>query len=173
MLRNTEELKVLFYPDPVLRAKARPIERVDQEVVDVAHRMLDLMHAALGVGLAAPQVGLDWRMFVANWLGDPDGGQVFINPVLRIHGREMQEAEEGCLSLPGVTVLMNRYVEVTVEAVDLDGQPFTLTGEGLAARVWQHEYDHLEGVLIIDRMSEIDRMANKSVISDLEAACRG
>jgi peptide deformylase len=174
MMGKIDNLRIVLYPDPVLRARAKPIERVDQQVVDVAYRMLDLMHEAPGVGLAAPQVGLDWRMFVANWYGgDPDADQVFINPVLKFHAHEMQEAEEGCLSLPGVNVVMNRHVEVTIEAVDLQGQPFALTGEGLAARVWQHEYDHLDGVLIIDRMSEIDRMANKAVISDLEAACRG
>lgn len=163
-----EQLRILSYPDPRLRQRAAPVERIDEPVRAVARRMVELMGEAEGVGLAAPQVGLAWRMFVANPAGEPGEAQVFINPVLREPSRETEPHAEGCLSLPQVTGQITRPVGITIEAVDEQGEPVKRTAEGLEARVWQHEYDHLEGVLIIDRMPPADRRANKRLLRELE-----
>jgi peptide deformylase len=130
--------------------------------------MIELMHAAPGVGLAAPQVGLDWRLFVANATGDPADDRVFINPRLTEASREQEEQEEGCLSLPGINGLVRRPRQITVTALDLAGQPCTLTSDELPARIWQHECDHLDGILIIDRMPRIERIANRQALRQLE-----
>ncbi len=165
-----EQLRIVQYPNPVLRVKAQPITEVTDEVRRVALRMLEMMHEAPGVGLAAPQVGLSWQIFVANPTREPEDDQVFINPVLTRPARETVPQDEGCLSLPGVNAPIYRPRSITIEATDLDGAKFTMTSGDLAARVWQHEYDHLEGILIIDRMAEIDRIANKRTLKDLEQA---
>jgi len=139
----------------------------------VAHRMLCLMQEAPGIGLAAPQVGLPWRMFVSNTTGEADDDLVFINPHLTEPSRELDELEEGCLSIPEVRGMIHRHSRITIQAMDAEGEPFALTGEGLPARVWQHEHDHLDGVLIIQRMTPIDRMANKRQLKLLEEEYAG
>lgn len=166
-----EQLRIVHYPHPALRRKARPIEKIDGHVRAVAARMIELMHEADGVGLASPQVGLDWRLFVARPGREPDDpARVFINPVLKNHAHQTAPREEGCLSIPGVFAEITRPVGLTVEALDEHGEPFTLTSDELPARVWQHEVDHLDGVLIIDRMTPTDRRANQSALKELEAA---
>lgn len=168
MTIDPARLHIIHYPDPVLSRPARPVEAVTDEICAVADRMLTLMHEAPGVGLAAPQVGLPWRMFVSNATGEADDDLVFINPELTDPSREMDELEEGCLSLPDIRGMVRRHIRITIHAVDGQGQPFALAGEALAARIWQHEYDHLDGVLIINRMAPIDRVANKRLIKELE-----
>jgi len=170
---NINELCVVIYPDPVLRETAKEVTAVTDEVVQVGLRMLDLMHEAPGVGLAGPQVGLGWRVFVANPTGEASEDRVFINPVLRDASRELVDHEEGCLSLPEVNGSVRRPGTITIEALDIHGERFCLTSSDLAARVWQHECDHLDGVLIIDRMTPIDRMANERTIRGLEQGYRG
>jgi len=163
-------LRIVCYPDPVLRKAAQPIAEVTTTVREVAQRMLQLMHEAKGVGLAGPQVGLGYRLFVANPTQEPDGDRVFINPILTNPTRKSAQFEEGCLSLPQVTGQITRTVGITIEALDLDAKPFTLISEKLAARIWQHEIDHLNGILILDRMSPIDKIANRQAIKELESA---
>lgn len=165
---DPQALKIVLYPDPVLRETAQPIEKVTPQIQAIARRMIALMHDAPGVGLAAPQVGLPWRMFVANPTGDERDDAVFINPVLKNAGTLTEGHNEGCLSLPGVNAEIRRPKEITIEALDLEGKPFTMTSDELPARIWQHEFDHLEGVLIIDKMTPLDRKANKAAIADLE-----
>ncbi|MFN3167123.1 MAG: peptide deformylase [Phycisphaeraceae bacterium] len=167
---DPQSLAIVHYPDPVLREKARPIERVDDQVRAVAQRMIELMHSAPGVGLAAPQVGLGWRMFVANPTGEAGDDRVYINPVLTALAGGDAARDEGCLSLPGVTVEVTRPAQATIRATDLEGQTFEDSADDLLARIWQHEYDHLDGVLIIDKMSAMDRMANKRTLRELEEA---
>ena len=169
MAVDIDQLKILHYPHPALRRKADPVGEVTEEVQAVAKRMLELMHEAPGVGLAAPQVGLNWRMFVANPTGEPEDDDVYINPTLSQPSDETEVVEEGCLSLPGVDVQVRRPIEITIEATDLDGERFTATSDQLPARIWQHEYDHLDGRLILDRMSPLDRRANRKAIRALEA----
>jgi peptide deformylase len=126
------------------------------------------MHEAPGVGLAAPQVGIPWRLFVANPTGEPADDRAFINPVLSRPSREMHDRDEGCLSLPEITAQIRRPKAITVTATDLDGREFALTSDDLPARIWQHETDHLDGVLIIDRMTPMDRLANARKLKELE-----
>lgn len=169
MAIDPAQLRIVLYPAPVLRSKAQPLAEVDDQVRAVADRMLELMHEAPGVGLAGPQVGLGWRMFVANWTGEAGNDHVFINPQLLDPTRETEARDEGCLSLPDITGEITRPAGITIRALDRDGQPFEMTAEGLPARVWQHETDHLDGVLIIDKMPGVDRMANRRAIKELEA----
>ncbi len=172
MTTRVEDLAIVYYPDPCLRRVCTPVEAVDDHVRAVCRRMLEIMHEAPGVGLAAPQVGLDWRLFVTNHTGEPADDMVFINPVLTDPSRRMEEHEEGCLSLPEIRAQIRRPIEITIEATDIDGHRFTATSDDLPARIWQHEYDHLDGVLITDRMAPIDRMANQKALREMEKAAR-
>ncbi len=153
----------------MLRTVARPIDPIDDTVRAVAARMLELMHEAEGAGLAAPQVGLAWRMFVSR-ADDDHPERIFINPSTPVLDGELELHAEGCLSLPGLTVDVRRPVAATMTCQDLDGQSMTLTATGLMARIWQHEHDHLNGVLIIDKMTPMDRIASRRLLKDLEAA---
>ncbi len=168
MTVDPAQLQIICYPDPRLRAKAGPIEQVTDGVRAVAARMLDLMHQAPGVGLAAPQVGLDWRMFVCNTSGEEGDDHVWINPVLNEPSRDMAEAEEGCLSLPEIRAPIQRPEAITITALNLDGQTVTASARGLTSRIWQHETDHLDGVLITDRMAPIDRMVHRQALREME-----
>ncbi len=165
---KVQQLRVVNYPHPALRVKARPIADVTDEVRAVADRMIELMHEARGVGLAAPQVALDWRLFVANPTGEPGDNRVYINPVLCDHADETAPREEGCLSIPGVYGQIMRPTGVALNALDRNGEPITDTSSDLIARIWQHEADHLDGVLILDRMSAPDKAANRRQIKALE-----
>ncbi|MEM8737539.1 MAG: peptide deformylase [Planctomycetota bacterium] len=160
-------LRIVMYPDPVLLQQAAPLDQVDDAVRAVAARMVELMHEAKGVGLAAPQVGLPWRMFVANPTNDPGDDRVYINPTLSSPGPHSEPREEGCLSLPHITAEVTRPTTITIQALDEHGQAFRETSDDFPARVWQHEFDHLEGTLILDKMTRIDRMANKRAIQSL------
>jgi peptide deformylase len=165
---DVDMLRIRYWPAPVLKRKAEAIPVFTDEVAAVAERMIELMHEARGVGLAAPQVGLSWRLFVANATTLPEDDLIFINPVLRDPSDETDESSEGCLSLPDVTVQVTRPKAITIEAYDISGKPFALESDDLPARIWQHEFDHLEGVLILDRMSPMDQMSTKKVLQELE-----
>ncbi|RMH30345.1 MAG: peptide deformylase [Planctomycetota bacterium] len=180
-------LRILDFPDPALRRRADPVPAITDEVRAVAARMIDLMVRAEGIGLAAPQVGVPWRLFVAFVPPSPEDGrapgdepetcqaepEVFINPVLRDFGGELVQFEEGCLSLPDIRGDVRRPDQVTLDALDLAGAPVTRRARGLLSRCWQHEADHLDGVLIIDRMTPMARMKNRSRIRDLERLAAG
>lgn len=169
------KLRIVHYPNPVLRERARELPTVTPEVQAVARRMVEIMHELRGVGLAAPQVGLAWRLFVANPGEREDAGdaapgdRVYINPVLTNPSRDTASREEGCLSIPGVNGDITRPAAITIRALDVNGQPFEETADGLLARIWQHETDHLDGMLIIDRMPPVDRRANVRALRDLES----
>jgi peptide deformylase len=166
-----QELTIVHYPDPCLRKVCEPVTEFDDELAALAARMLELMHAGHGIGLAAPQVGLLKRMFVMNSTGEPTDDAVFVNPEIRdMHGS--REAEEGCLSLPEIYVQVRRAARCRIVAQDLNGQPIELEGEDLQCRVWQHETDHLNGILILDRMGPSDRIATRKRLKELEAAYR-
>jgi peptide deformylase len=149
-------MQIVPYPHPALRWKSRDITRIDDTLRNVVARMFELMYESKGIGLAANQVGLPLRLFVVNVSGDPekkDEEVVFINPVIRNRSGNAV-GEEGCLSLPGLYADVARPETITVEAFDLDGQPFRIKTDDLPARVIQHETDHLDGVLFIDRIDE-------------------
>jgi peptide deformylase len=169
MSLDTSTLQIVHFPDPVLRAKAEPIESITDEVRAVAERMIQLMREVNGAGLAAPQVGLSWRMFVVASRDDDEPDQVFINPQLEVLSRDLVPHEEGCLSLPGISADVRRPSTIRMSALNLDNEQVILESDDYPARVWQHEFDHLEGVLIIDRMSPMDRLANRKAIKELKA----
>ncbi len=168
MAVNVEELRIVKHPAAILRGKAKPIDVVTDEVRAVAMRMIALMNEEKGVGLAAPQVGLGWRMFVTKAPED-DAERVYVNPVLRLPAGERDRAEEGCLSIPGVHVEIDRPKVAIIEAVDIDGRAFQREASGYTARIWQHEFDHLNGVLIIDKMSALDKIANRKTLKAMES----
>jgi peptide deformylase len=144
------------YGDPALRSRARPVEVFDAALADEVRRMGRLMDDALGIGLAAPQLGVMHRVLV--YRVDPEAPLgVLVNPEFEYKGDEIETMEEGCLSLPGVGVEVERPVEVRVRAQDETGAPITVEASGLEARVIQHEIDHLDGVLILDRTSRDQR----------------
>ncbi len=167
------QLEIIKYPQACLRQRAEPIAEITDEVREVAARMIELMHEAEGVGLAAPQVNLPWRMFVTNSRLEDDGDRVYVNPVLRDPAGEWETHEEGCLSIPDILGDVRRPTEITIEAQDLVGESFTMTRDDFLARIWQHEFDHLNGVLIIDRFSRIGKMAVRRAVKDLEKKAKG
>ena len=147
-------LKIIPYPHPTLRHVSKAIRRVDAELKKMVREMFDLMYEAKGVGLAANQVDLPLRLFIANLEAEAGKGEelVFINPVIsRPKGSE--EAEEGCLSLPGLYGDVVRPKTVRINAYNLSGEELVADVSGMLARVVQHELDHLDGVLFVDRMS--------------------
>src|SRR5918996_274897 len=144
------------YGDPVLRSRARPVETFDAALVDEVQRMGRLMSDALGIGLAATQLGVMHRVLV--YRVDPDAPlAALVNPVLEWAGDEVETLEEGCLSLPNVGVDVERPIHVRVRAVDERGTPLMIEASGLEARVIQHEIDHLDGILILDRTTREQR----------------
>jgi peptide deformylase len=144
------------YGDPALRSRALEIVRFDESLVEEARRMGELMHDAYGIGLAATQVGVMHRLLV--YRTELDGAvAALVNPMLEWSSKESESAEEGCLSLPRVAVEVERPVHVRVRAQDERGAPITIEASGLEARVIQHEMDHLDGVLILDRTSRDQR----------------
>jgi peptide deformylase len=143
-------LPIRTFGDPVLRDEARPVENFDRALRLLAEGMIETMHEAPGVGLAAPQVGRPIRLIVYD-VGDERGATALVNPVLRDEWGE-QVAEEGCLSLPGIYYPVRRHERVAAEAYDLEGHEVTIEATELLARVLQHEVDHLKGVLFIDRL---------------------
>jgi peptide deformylase len=148
-------LKVRRYGDPVLRRRASAVDAVTPEIRRLVDDMTDTMYDEVGIGLAAPQVGASLRLLV---VGDEEGRgvQALVNPAITEQGGTVT-AEEGCLSLPGIFAQVTRAEWVTLRAQDLDGQPVSIRARGLRARVFQHEVDHLDGVLFIDRLEPVVR----------------
>jgi peptide deformylase len=142
--------------DPVLRTQALEVTRFDEPLREQVERMREVMEGALGVGLAATQVGVLARVLV--YRVEPDGPiAAVVNPRVEWHGVETEGGEEGCLSIPGIRVDVERYVHLRVGGRDDQGAPLTIEASGLEARVLQHEIDHLDGVLMLDRTSRQER----------------
>lgn len=147
-------LTVRLYGDPVLRQVATPVRDITAEIERIVADMTETMWHQVGIGLAATQVGLPYRILV---MDDGKGGaQALINPVIESRSGTIRE-EEGCLSLPGVFGVVERSKTISVKAVDADGKPVSLEATGLKARIVQHELDHLDGVLFIDRLPPVTR----------------
>ena len=175
--------KVVRYPAPVLRAKCRPITTVTEEHRQLAADMLDTMHDEHGVGLAAPQVGVDVQLAVIDVSHNPDSisyfklnGEdknmiehmpvVFLNPQIEL-GKSKDTNEEGCLSFPGLRGQIRRSEGAKVTYQTLDGETVTIESDGLLARAFQHEIDHLNGILFIDRMSTAAKLGLKRKLKNL------
>lgn len=166
-------LQIIPYPHPTLRHRSKPIRRVDAELKKIIDEMFDLMYEAKGVGLAANQVDLPLRMFVVNPAGERGAGEemVLINPVLQ-RPKGSESAEEGCLSLPGIYGPVMRPKEIGLSAYDISGAAIERRVDGFLARVLQHEYDHLEGVLFFDRMGDQGREELREPLEELEIEFR-
>jgi peptide deformylase len=148
-------LKVRKYGDPLLRRRAAPVREITPEIRRIVADMVETMYDEVGIGLAAPQVGLSLRLMVVGDEKTPEA-RALVNPVIAEQGGEVT-SEEGCLSLPGIFAPVTRAEWVKLEAQDLDGKPVSIRARGLAARVYQHEMDHLDGVLFIDRLDPVTR----------------
>ena len=165
-------LTLLKYPDPRLRQACKPVEEFDERLRALAAKMFSVMYDHNGVGLAAPQVGVGLCLFVANPTHEAEAERVYINPRL-ISNEGSQDGEEGCLSFPGIYCRVKRALVTTISAQDLEGKVFEETGEELVARIFQHETDHLQGRLLVDRMSPVAKMAHRRALKSLEEAAAG
>jgi len=160
-------MELKHYPDRILRRKCRPVREVDDEVLRRAEEMLQFMYESDGVGLAGPQVAWPQQILTLDVTGERKGPRIFINP--RIINREGYiEMEEGCLSLPGVRAKVPRAEKVAVVAYTILGERIEAEAEGLAAVAWQHELDHLNGILLIDRLAPTQLMAIREELKRLE-----
>lgn len=168
------DLKIVYHPHPALTWKSKDVVKIDAQLQDWVAQMFDLMYEANGIGLAANQVALPYRLFVINPTGDSeqkDQEQAFINPQI-IKGKGSCDADEGCLSLPEVYGPVTRFERITVEAFDVDGTEFGMDLTGLAARVVQHENDHLDGVMFTDRVQPSTLEELNPLLEDLTRQLR-
>jgi peptide deformylase len=164
-----DRLELVEFPHPALLRRARPLVRIDDTIHDVVEQMFEIMYQAGGIGLAATQVALPYRLFVVNLEARPDAGEelVFINPSLsRPRGNAVQE--EGCLSLPGLRMDVRRPQKVMLDAWDLNGEEIHLDLDGLLSRVVQHEFDHLEGRVFTDRLPEAAAIEARGSLETLQ-----
>lgn len=170
-------LEIVKYPSPILKKKSTPVEKVDRETQDLIENMFETMYAAPGVGLAAPQVGVLKRILIVD-VGRLEGEthkpdpRVLINPMIRPAIKTREEKiiwEEGCLSLPQLTISVERSKRIVVEGLDRDGKPVKYLGEDLLAVAFQHEIDHLDGILLVDRLSRLKRDLYKKKLERHEA----
>jgi len=163
-------LHIRTWGDPILKTRAREVTTITDEIKQLVRDMFETMQAESGVGLAANQVGALWRIFVAevqNANGGPAQRHALLNPKLITVSRETETAEEGCLSFPGIFGPVERAREVEIQGLDLSGQPVTLKASGLLARAFQHELDHLDGVVFIERMNLVQRLLMNRQLGDL------
>ncbi|HTU91302.1 MAG TPA: peptide deformylase [Gemmataceae bacterium] len=163
-------MKIVVYPHPALRHPAKPLAAIDKQIHLDAGRMLELMYEHKGLGLAANQVFLPYRIVVLNPSGDPqqrDKEEVLLNPVV-LERKGAIEGEEGCLSFPGLFQKIRRAKTVRVQAYNLRGEVIDKSVSDLESRLWQHEVDHLDGILFIDKMGAIARLASRNALKELE-----
>jgi peptide deformylase len=163
---DVDKCKITYYPASVLRGRAAPVEKIDETIRRLVDKMADILVDKKGIGLAAPQAGVPLRLFIVSLSGKREDVRAYVNPTVTPHG-DLDEAEEGCLSVPGIWAKIRRYKKATVTATDLDGRQFTEDAEGLYARCLQHEYDHIEGTVIVNRMGEAARIAHRRQLKKL------
>jgi peptide deformylase len=156
----------MHYPEEVLAGPAGPVEKIDENIRRLVEKMTDIMLENKGIGLAGPQAGVPLRIFIISLEASREAVKVFINPTVTPAG-ELEAAEEGCLSVPGIYTKIRRYKKCRVTATDLQGREFTEEAEGLYARCLQHEYDHIEGITIVNRMGPAARIVNRQRLKNL------
>ncbi len=169
-----QSMKIVQYPHPALRFKAKPVSTIDKEFHLRIGRMFELMYEAKGLGLAANQVAIPHQFLVLNITGDPsqkEAEEVFINPVI-VERKGSIDDSEGCLSFPGLYQRIRRAKSVMVQAYNIKGEAVEIEATGLASRAWQHEIDHLNGVLFVDKMSLVSRISSKTTLGEMEAEFR-
>ena len=162
-----ERCQITHYPADVLGRRAKPIEKIDDNIRRLVEKMIDVMLENKGIGLAAPQVGVSLSLFIISLDGKKETVKVYVNPTVTPTG-ELYSIEEGCLSVPSVYTKIRRYKKCSVTAMDLDGKEFTDQAEGLYARALQHEYDHIEGMTIVNRMGQTARIMHRRQLKKLE-----
>jgi len=172
MTIDVDKCRITHYPAAVLRKAAEPVEQIDDTIRRLVERMKDIMIENKGVGLAAPQAGVGLRLFIISLDGSRENVRAYVNPMVTPQG-DLEEMDEGCLSVPGVWAKIRRYKHATVIATDLDGNEFTEEAEGLYARCLQHEYDHIEGTVIVNRMGQAARIAHRRQLKKLADAQEG
>ena len=164
---DIEKCQITHYPSDVLAKPAKPVEKIDDNIRQFVEKMTDIMLKNKGIGLAAPQVGVPLRLFIISLNGTREAVRAYVNPTVSPAG-ELEPMEEGCLSVPGVYTKIRRYKKCKVTATDLAGSEFTEEAEGLYARALQHEYDHIQGTTIADRMGSAARIAHRRHIKKLK-----
>jgi peptide deformylase len=163
---DVDKCRITRYPAAVLRKAAEPVKEIDDDIRRLVEKMWELMLEHQGVGFAAPQAGVSLRLFIVSLDMSRENMKVFINPTVKPAG-ELEEQEEGCLSVPGIHAKIRRYKQATVTATDLEGRQFTEEAEGLYARCLQHEYDHIEGMVIVNRMGQAAKIAHRRQLKKL------
>jgi len=163
---DVDKCKITRYPKDVLAKPSKPIEQIDDTIKKLAGKMIDIMMDYKGIGLAAPQAGVPLRMFVIALDGKRESARVYINPTVTTEGT-LENLDEGCLSVPQVHTKVKRYSKCTVTATDLDGNEFTEDAQDLYARCLQHEYDHIEGVTIVNRMGTAAKIVHRRKLKKL------
>lgn len=167
-------MKIVHYPHPALRHPAKPLTSIDKNLRLHIGTMMELMYEARGLGLAAPQVALPYQLLVMNVTGDPakpECEEVFLNPSI-VERKGFMEGEEGCLSFPGLFQKIRRSKTIKVQAYNLKGELVEKVVSDLEARAWQHEIDHLNGVLFIDMMGPIAKLASRYAVKNFEREFR-
>ena len=164
---DIEKCCLTHYPAPLLGQAAMPIDEINADIRRLAEKMIDVMISTKGVGLAGPQIGVNLRIFVFTIDGTRENARVYINPEITVSG-PLEANNEGCLSLPGVEASIKRFAKCTITATDLDGNRFTEQAQGLQVRGFQHEFDHLEGILIKERMSYAAKIAARRKLKQLQ-----
>lgn len=163
---DVDKCRITHFPAPVLQEAALPVKEIDDDIRRLVGRMIDVMIEHKGVGLAAPQIGADLRIFIVSIDGTRENVRVYINPQIKVGGG-YESHEEGCLSIPGVFANVKRYKKCTVAATDLDGNRFRHEAKGLEVRAFQHEYDHIEGTLIKDRLGQVQLISVRKQLRHL------
>ncbi len=163
---DIEKCKLTRYPAQILKLKAKPVEEINEDIRLLVERMIDIMVESNGIGLAAPQANMSLRLFVISLKSQKEDAMVFINPRIETAGAT-ETMEEGCLSVPGIYTNIKRPAKVTVTAQDLDGKEFTLETTELLSKCIQHEYDHLEGKTIVDRMSMVAKIKYRRTLETM------
>ena len=164
---DVEKCRMTHYPAQVLAGRAKAIDKIDESIHNLVEKMTDLMIEHKGIGLAGPQAGVDLRIFIISLDGSREAVRVYINPTVTTTGEDLQQMEEGCLSVPGVYTKIRRHARCSVTATGLDGKEFTEEAEGLYARALQHEYDHIEGLTIVNRMGQAAKIVHRKQLKKL------
>ena len=162
-----DKCQITHYPAGVLGGRAEPVEEINDDILRLVDKMIDIMLENKGVGLAAPQAGVSLRLFIISLDGSRENVKAYVNPTITQIG-ELEAIDEGCLSVPGIFTKIRRYKKCEVTATDLNGNEFTDQADGLYARALQHEYDHIEGITIVNRMGQAARIVHRRQLKKLE-----
>ena len=163
---DVDKCRITHYPASVLGKRAETVETIDEDIRRLVDKMTEIMLENKGIGLAAPQAGVSLRLFIISLDGSAESIRVYINATVTPIG-DLDATDEGCLSVPGIFTKIPRYKQCEVTATDLDGNEFTEQAEGLYSRALQHEYDHTEGMTIVNRMGQVARIAHRRQLKKL------